>query len=279
MPRRAHVIGLILVAALVVLLNLPVPAGQRIKGGARDNIAPFQNGLSLLVSRLRGAAAALGAAVTGTDERRSMLEELARLRSQVWRLKTHERDNRELRKLLGFRERQAHRLLLCEVVARGDTTGWWQKIRLNRGSEHGVGIDCAVITAEGLVGRTIEVSRFTCDVLLITDPNCRVACKLADTGAFGIVTGEGTSVAGEARLEMLYAVRPCTMKYMPIDGEVLENMEVVTSGLGGVYPEGLLLGRVARVYRDPDKLYRRADIAPAADMNALRYVFVVMEEK
>lgn len=277
MPRKGHVIGLLLVLAVVVLLNVPLPTGQRIKGSARDNVAPFQNGLSLLVNRVWEAAALFGSAVTGADERKAMLEEIAGLQAQIWRLKIHEQDNRELRKLVGFQERQSRRLLLCEVVARGDTTGWWQKIRLNRGSAHGIATDRAVITTDGLVGRTVAVSRYTADVLLVTDPNCRVACKLADTGAFGIVTGAGPAVAGETRLDMLYAVRPCRMDYIPKNQDVVKNMEVVTSGLGGVYPEGFLLGHVADIHDDPDKLYRRAEIVPAADMYALQYVFVVME--
>jgi len=78
-------------------------------------------------------------------------------------------------------------------------------------------------------------------------------------------------------LEMLYAVRPARMDYIPRDASLIAGAEIMTSGLGGVYPEGLLLGRVTAIYEQPHKLYRQADVMPSADMNSLRYVFVVLE--
>jgi rod shape-determining protein MreC len=163
------------------------------------------------------------------------------------------------------------------VTSRGDATGWWQKIRLNRGSSHGVAKDMAVISTSGLVGRTLSVSRFTSDVLLVTDPGSRVACKFAGTEAFGIVTGTGVAVDEQRALEMLYAVKPARMDYIPRDPSLIAGADIVTSGLGGVYPEGLLLGRVTAIVEQPHKLYRQADVVPSADMSSLRYVFVVLE--
>jgi rod shape-determining protein MreC len=112
-------------------------------------------------------------------------------------------------------------------------------------------------------------------VLLITDPACRVACKLPRTEAFGIVRGSGVAVNGEVNLEVLCAVRPCRVDYLPKDDVILKDDEVLTSGLGGVYPEGLLVGYVTRMATAQSGLYQSADLMPAADMGALKYVFVV----
>jgi len=277
LPGKNQIVYAILLLIVVVLLNLPLPLGMRVKAGARDNLAPFQNGLSLLVNRGRDVFSLVGSALTGVEEREEMLEEIAGLRRELWRLRSLEQDNRALRKLVGFKEDHERKLLLCEVVSRGDTTGWWQKIRLNRGSAHGVTVDMAVISTSGLVGRTRAVSRYTCDVLLMTDPGSRVACKFAGTEAYGIVTGTGVAVDEPRLLEMLYAVRPARMDYIPRDASLIAGAEIMTSGLGGVYPEGLLLGRVTAIYEQPHKLYRQADVMPAADMSSLRYVFVVLE--
>jgi rod shape-determining protein MreC len=275
-PGRRQIIYLVILATIVVLLNLPLPASQRLKASSRDNLAPFQNVMALLVSRARSWGDFVISAAGEVDKQKSLLSEVSALRQQVWRLKTLEKDNEQLRRLFRFRESHERELILCEVVARGDTSGWWQTVRLNRGSDDGIRPNMAVTTINGLIGKTVEVSRHTCDVLLITDPNCRVACKFSESGAFGIVTGAGVAMTGDAQLEMLYSVRPCRMDYIARDAEYAEGAEVVTSGLGGVYPEGLVLGRVARTYTVPSKLYRRADIVPSADMNALRYVFAVL---
>ena len=67
------------------------------------------------------------------------------------------------------------------------------------------------------------------------------------------------------------------MDYIPRDQKIFENDEVMTSGLGGVYPEGLVVGTVSRMDMDPSGLYQRADVVPSADLSDLRYVFVVLQ--
>jgi rod shape-determining protein MreC len=83
------------------------------------------------------------------------------------------------------------------------------------------------------------------------------------------------TLAGRPQIEMLCSVRPPRLEYLPRDEEVRRGDEVVTSGLGGVFPDGLVVGHVARTRVDASGLYQRADITPAADLGALDMVFVV----
>jgi len=271
-------IGVVLLG-VIVLLNLPLPVSMRVKAASRDNLAPFQNVMSFLIRKVQDGVslAVKGGAAVG--EKREMRKEIARLHYEIRRLKALERHNEELRRLLDFKKSRKHQLVMCEMVVRGDTSGWWQTVRLNRGSAERIGPDMAVITEEGLVGKTIEVSRHTCDVLLITDPTCGVASKVLRTGAFGIVRGTGVAPVGDPKLEMLCAVQHCRMDFISKYQKVLEGDEVVTSGLGGVFPEGLLVGRVARAEVDRSRLYQRADIVPTARIEALKYAFVVVDSR
>ena len=93
---------------------------------------------------------------------------------------------------------------------------------------------------------------------------------------FGVVSGTGVSPRRGTHLEMLYSSQPCRMDYISLEETFAPGADVYTSGLGGVYPEGLLLGRVLKAYDDASGLYQRADVQPAADIHALRYVFVVI---
>jgi rod shape-determining protein MreC len=233
--------------------------------------------MSFLVNRTLRIGTYLKEAARASGEREKMLTEMAGLREEVRRLTTLERDNAELRSLLGFKDAHRYKLVICELVSRGDTSGWWQTLTVNKGSEDGIAPDMAVITAKGLVGRTTEVSRHATTVLLITDPTCRVSCKFSRTGAFGITRGGGVSVGGDAKMARFYSTRPCRMDYISKEQKIFENDEAVTSGLGGVYPEGLPVGTVVKTDVDPSGLYQRADIVPAADLDALRYVFVVLK--
>jgi rod shape-determining protein MreC len=199
------------------------------------------------------------------------------LREEVRRLETLGRDNEELRELLGFKSTHRYKLVIGEVVSRGDATGWWQTLTLNKGADDGILTDMAVITPRGLAGRTTEVSRHTATVMLITDPTCRVSCKFSRTGALGIVRGGGVSLGGDAKMAMFYSPRPHRMDYVAKEQKIFENDDIVTSGLGGVYPEGLPVGSVIKTDIDPSGLYQRADVLSSADMSRLRYVFVVLQ--
>jgi rod shape-determining protein MreC len=209
-------------------------------------------------------------------ERNRLRDQVAVLRDRILALEDAKRENEQLRRQMGFGQRSARRLIPCRAVFRGDTTGWWQTIRLNRGAADGIRPEMPVITADGLIGKTREVSDRACEVLLLTDPNCRVSCRLSRTGTFGILRGGGVALSGRPQIEMLCSVRPARLDYLPREEEVRRGDEVVTSGLGGVFPDGLPVGCVVRGRIDPSGLYQRADIALAADISALDHVFVVV---
>jgi len=153
------------------------------------------------------------------------------------------------------------------VLARS-RDGWWQIIRLNKGSSHGISENLAVVSMDGLVGKTVAVSRNTADVLLLSDPSCRVSSRLIRSGSFGIVSGRGPSWQGQVF---------CRMEFIHKNDEVQPGDEVVTSGLGGVFPPNIPIGYIDRVSMDTSGLYQRADVITRADLSSLRYVFVMKQ--
>jgi len=273
--RGKRILVFLLVLGTVVLLNLPLPASLRIKASARDNFLPFQNVMSLVLVRAGELGRTLGDARRAMEVQQDRIGEIAELRSEVRLLRSLARENDELRDALGFARRRSLRLIPCRVVLRGDAAGWWQKVTVNRGARHGVRPDLAVISRDGLVGRTTVVSRHTAEVLLITDPQCRVSCRFSRTRASGVLRGGGVALDGSAGLDLLAPLRPCRADYIEGAYELREGDEVTTSGLGGVFPGGLLIGTVVRTELDESGLYQRADVTPAADLTGLRYVFIV----
>ena len=266
MRERGIVTWLVLAAVLLALLNLPGPVSRRTKAVLRDAVAPLQ-GLATrswrkLVEGMR-TVRGFGGLVR---EHQAMSAEMIHLRNRVQELRALEWENQELRRQLDYDRAADRRLIPCEVIAR-DMTGWWHTLRVNKGSDHGIGPDMAVVTSDGLIGRTIEVSRRTADVLLISDPICRVSARVAPAGAFGIVEGTGPSPAGQAI---------CRMQFVNRNLPVQPGNQVVTAGLGGVFPGGLLIGYVEKVEVDDSGLYQRATVVAHADVGAATYVFVVL---
>lgn len=265
--ERSIIIWLVLGAALVMVLNLPAPVSDRGKAAIREFLAPLQGVVTRITQGSRqwfDAVRSLGELAVANQH---MQEELTRLRSEIRYLEGLEQENADLRAQLNFMQRPGRDLIPAEIIGR-DITGWWQTVRIGKGIGHGVEAGMAVVTPDGLVGRTLDASIGTADIMLISDSTSRVSAWLPRSGSHGIVSGGGLSFRG---LPIL------TMRFINKDTEIRMGDEVVTSGLGGIYPRGLLIGYVDAVERDETGLYQVADIAPAADLGRFTYGFIVAE--
>jgi rod shape-determining protein MreC len=275
MKRRKYYI-LTAIVVVFVVINLPAVFSRNAKSGLRDMFSPFGDALSTTGDRISDGWKSLTAGREEVSEKEDLLKQNAELSLQVQAFSAMEEENAELRKQLNFMQKSEYELVLCKVVVRGDTAGWWESLTINRGTEDGITGDLAVIVPEGLVGRTMSVSRHTCGVLLLTDPNCRVTARILRTDDFGIVAGRGPEAREDDALDMNCPATAAGMEYL--SQVVSNNDQVVTSGLGGVFPPDILVGYVDSVSVTKDRLYR-ATIIPAADLQRLRYVFVVIPKE
>ena len=257
-------IGLVVLA----MMNLPDPASSRVKGAVRDGISPLQAALRGGVRNAQDVVRYVRGVRDLALENRALSEEIVYLRGEMRMAGELERDNRMLRDLLGFVRQSPNRLVSAEVIGR-DSTGWWQTARIDKGTAAGVAEGRAVITPKGLIGRTVSVSDRTADVLLLSDPACKVSVRLKRTGTFGVAAGLGPK-AGEQPA--------CRMDFISQTASVEVGDEVVTSGLGGLFPKGLPVGFVSRVEMHEAGLYQMAWIDSAASLGELEYAFVAATE-
>lgn len=278
MRERRYLVWILLGTFFLVILNLPDSISGFFRGAFREGIAPYQQAVMRALSGLRRGPVVPGRALEISRERDALAEEAGNLRAQVRRLELLKRENDELRDLLGFRQRLGYRTVACEVIARDDGYGWWQTIRLDKGRADGIAENMAVITPDGLVGKTIEVSEQTCDVLLVSDRNFKVSVRLEGEGSYGILHGGGVSLRGRHSLGVVCAPRPFQVDYVRKDLEFKVGELVTTSGLGGLFPPGLIVGRVIGQSKDETGLFQRADVVPVADLARLRRVMVVLGE-
>ena len=136
---------------------------------------------------------------------------------------------------------------------------------MNQGENDGVAKDMAVATSEGVVGRVIEVSRNTAKVLLITDANSAVDVIVQRSRAQGILEG---------KIE-----ETCILKYVQKSEEVQVGDRVITSGLGGIFPKGLVVGTVTKVDRKRPGIFQYIEVTPAVDLSKLEEVLILGEEQ
>ena len=191
-----------------------------------------------------------------------------------------EAETRRLRALLDFVPPVPCRWLAAPILSRGGASAVWQQVRLGKGSLHGVRKGAPVVVPDGVVGRVMDVSLHTSDVMLITDPNSRVACELETPGegvgvVRGILYGGGSVPAAGPELTLLYVVEPLRLRYLARDFEPSPHTRVVTSGLGQTFPKGLTVGFLLDSRIEPNALSREAAVMPAVDFAALDEVFVL----
>ncbi len=279
MREHRYLVLIVLGTFFLVVLNLPDSVSGFLRGIFREGIAPYQQAGTRAISGLSRRSSSIGSFSDVVWERDRLMEEVVELRAQKRAGEITRRENDDLRALLGFRVTLGYRTVPCEVIARDDGYGWWQTIRLNKGSADGITEHMAVVTPDGVVGRTIEVSDSACDVLLISDRNFKVSVRFEEEGSFGILHGGGVSLRGAHSLGVVCMPVPFQVEFVRKDVKLRPGELVTTSGLGGVFPAGLIVGRVVGQELDETGLFQRAVVTPMADLARLRRVLVVTGEQ
>lgn len=169
-------------------------------------------------------------------------------------------ENKRLRLLLDFKEAQEIATLPARVVAE-DASSWFRTIMIDKGSEQGVVEGLPVVVAEGVVGRVVRSSLKFARVLLITDASSAVASLLQNNRARGVCRGEGEQLSFDFVLRQ---------------EEINVGDRVVTSGMGGVFPKGLVVGNVKSVDRQEFGLFQTIEVTPAVDFSHLEEVLVLL---
>jgi rod shape-determining protein MreC len=190
------------------------------------------------------------------------------LRQQVRALSETGRENLRLLQLLNLKEHTAYRNITARVIGR-DASNWWKSIQIDRGINDGVRNDMPVLNADGLIGKTISVTRGEARVLLLVDPNCKVSAFLQDSREPGVVSG----------VESAFTPR-CVMTYVNRNAKIKQGEVVVTSGLGGIFPKGILVGAVTRTQLNKQTgMYQDVDIKPAVDFHRLEEAIVILNQE
>ena len=172
-------------------------------------------------------------------------------------------ENDRLREMLAFQKETPGTLLASSVIA-ADSASFAKSLRINRGSQHGVGRNMAVVTPSGVVGRVVEVAPYHADVQLITDGRSSVPVRVQRTRAQGVLEGLSSGI--------------CHLKYVARADDVEPGDVVITSGLGGIFPKGMVVGTVVGVEKREFGVLQDVRVAPAVDFRRLpEEVFVVLQ--
>lgn len=168
-----------------------------------------------------------------------------------------------LEELLQFKQTINRPVLAAQVIGL-DPTGWFKSVIIDKGKWAGLRIDMPVVNAFGVVGRVVSVSSNYAKVLLIIDQNSAVDCLVQRSRDRGMLKGLMSEI--------------CKLDYVAKSNDITVGDIVVTSGLGGVFPKGLPVGRILDVKEISGELFKDIKIRTAVDFSKLEEVLVILEE-
>jgi rod shape-determining protein MreC len=222
---------------------------------------PFAAAGSWVTTPLRAMAGYLSDSAVSRDEYLAVKSQNDKLKARLATLEEAKLENERIRELVKFAQTQDYQTIGARVIGR-PADSWERSILVDRGSRDGVKLGAAVIAAGGLVGQVVEVTAASSKVRLITDAGSGVAVLVQRTRGEGVIRG---SVEGKLNLDFVAKDK------IPTKGDVL-----VTSGMGGAFPKGVVVGEVTEVAAPQADLFPRVTAVSRVAIDRIEEVLVLI---
>lgn len=223
-------------------------------------IVPFDRVSSLLGQPADALGTAVGDATASAETLNELQAQNEELSSLVMQLEEYRLENERLAKLLELSDAYSLESTAAHIL-KSSVDSWNQVITIDKGSEDGLAVGMPVMSPNGLIGQIESVSFYTSQVRLLTDQNSGVGVFLQANRSEGVLTG---SIE-----RLLY------LSYIPLDVNVVPGDVVVTSGVGGVYPKGIVIGEVTSATYSPSDVYQTIVVKPTARVKYYEEVLVL----
>ncbi len=265
--RRYSLLTFIIILLLSTLILISLRVKQRKEIDFFDALlmeicAPFQKASTFVTKTVQGVVEDYLFLFHVRKENVMLKQKMADLQRESHQLREMALANQRLQKLLQFREKIASPVVAAEVIGQ-DPSSWFKSVTIDKGEKDGIRKGMAVISAEGVVGQILKTASNYSTVLLITDYNSAIDSIIQRTRAKAIVEGKGEN--------------RCQLKYLLRTEEVGVGDTVVTSGLSGNFPKGLMVGEVRKVDKKGHGVFQYAELTPSVDLTKLEEVLVITQ--
>ena len=232
-------------------------------------MSPFQNSFSWVGTQVTSLKDSIVEIQDLQEENTKLREEVETLRAQNLNASESISENQRLRALLGYKQNATQFDLVAASIIGREAATWSSVVVINRGTLDGVADNMAVVTELGLVGHVMEAGLNTSKVQLILDPRSSVGTLVqrADSRVAGIVEGD------------INNPHQPRMVNIPKDANVAVGDMIVTSGFGGVYPKGIIVGKVLAIHNDEGGLLKHAVLDTAVNFEKLEDVAVIVNSR
>ncbi len=192
--------------------------------------------------------------------REDILErEIESLSIEIRLLRSLRAENKKLRKLLEIKNKYNYQIIFAEIIA-GDITGLYDSVIIDKGEKDNIEKNMPVMTARGIVGITQNVGAYSTRVITILNPNCKAGVSVGKNSVRGVMQGKGNY---------------CIIKYISVEENIEVGNRVYTSEGGGIYPEGIKVGKVFRIDKNPHDIFQLVYVLPYVNIQNLDRVAVI----
>jgi rod shape-determining protein MreC len=262
--RNYKTIIFIVILLAAVLIILAYNLRQKSPGGLVTKVvlevaAPVQDGLNASVKSISDAWHRYLFLVGMEEENRNLRKKIDEMKSQLNLYQEGYLEAQRLQGLLALQDDYDFNFVAARVIGR-EQVALSKTILINKGTADGLKAGQPVMAALGLVGRVIDASWHSAKVLPLIDENSNIDAIVQRNRTQGIIRGAG--------------FRGCAMKYISKIQDVREGDVIISSGIGGVFPRGMMIGQVSYVDKQDAGLFLRINVTPSIDVSNLEEVLV-----
>ena len=259
--KKGEIIGIIV--TIIILTNTENSNLSYVENVANKLVNPLQNGLTYVKNKIHGNSSFF----TNINELKTENDELKtknnQLEETLRELETIKAENQTLKEYLDLTKKYTdYKTVAADVISR-DISNYSKTIVINAGTKSGIKENMTVIASEGLVGYVISATDTTSKVQTIIDSSSNTS---------SILSSSRDSVVCKGQLEEHNNLKAV---YIPTDATVAQGDSVETSGLGGIYPKGIYIGKISKVVNTNNLNDRYAMVETAVNFNKLETVLVI----
>ncbi|MDF2523084.1 MAG: mreC [Clostridiales bacterium] len=261
---------------VLILITLSVLVFMGITGGQNKNLngignivsvplTPVQNLISLIDGKIGGVLSYFRDMKAIQLENEDLKAEIDKLKNDNLELEEYKSKINDLKEALNLKDQLKEYDPIGTNIISKDPGNWFNVFRVDRGSKDGVVYNSPIITSKGLVGRITQTDALSSKAESIIDLNSVISGRLVRTRDLVRVLGD-MSLKDQGL---------CRMDYIPIDVDIMVGDAIETSGIGGIYPKGIIIGKVKEVRKSSNELNKYAVIEPAVDFRRLEEVIIL----
>ena len=245
---------------------------------AMGQTGPINNTLNVMATPFRYVGLKIGEAFNGFSkyftsideldkENQSLIEEIERLEGELADSQAIKEENERLREYIEFKKTYPDLALTEALIISSESENHSTVFTLNKGREDEIKVGMPVVISKGVVGSVCEVGSTWCKVRVITEASSSIGAYVSRSGETGLIEGD-ISLKGTGE---------CILNYLPADADIEIGDLIYTSGLGSVYPRGLLIGEVTEIKTDEYLRTKVAKVKCSVNFESLTYVMIVTD--